>query len=51
MFGGKSAVLGVGPCPSGACDGGNNYTLRVDDSISVTWNFQSQPVAKSPIIN
>jgi|TARA_B100001540_G_scaffold254916_1_gene231927 hypothetical protein len=39
MFGGKSAVLGVGPCPSGACDGGNNYTLRVEDSISVTWNF------------
>ena len=39
MFGGKSAVLGVGPCLSGACDGGNNYTLRVDDSISVTWNF------------
>ena len=39
MFGGKSAVLGVGPCPNGACDGGNNYTLRVDDSLSVTWNF------------
>ena len=39
MFGGKSAVLGVGPCPSGACDGSNNYTLRIDDSISVTWNF------------
>ena len=44
MFGGKSAVLGVGPCPSGACDGGNNYTLRIDDSISVTWNF-SIPVS------
>ena len=39
MFGGKSAVLGVGTCYSGVCDGSNNYTLKVDDSISVSWNF------------
>jgi len=41
MFGGESAVLGVGPCAANVndCDAGNNYTLEVDDEISVTWNY------------
>ena len=41
MFGGESAVLGVGPCAADVndCDAGNNYTLEVNDKISVTWNY------------
>ena len=41
MFGGESAVLGVGPCAANVddCDTGNNYTLEIDDEISVTWNY------------
>ena len=41
MFGGESAVLGVGPCAANVndCDGGNNYTLEVNDKISVSWNY------------
>ena len=41
MFGGESAVLGVGPCAADIadCDAGNNYTLEVEDKISVSWNY------------
>ena len=41
MFGGESAVLGVGPCAADVddCDAGYNYTLEVDDKISVSWNY------------
>ena len=41
MFGGESAVLGVGPCAANVndCDAGNNYTLEVNDKISVSWNY------------